>query len=78
MYMYIYIYIYIVVKYKLYPSGVVSLRGTQNQSFTFLKWKIPGVFWMSGLVFWVPKWAKEPGPIGGLLKSSLNLLKKSI
>ena len=39
---YIYIYIYIGGKYQPFPSGVVSLRGIQNQGFYFFEVENPG------------------------------------
>ena len=45
MYMYIYIYIYIGGKYQPFPSGVVSLRGIQNQGFDFSEVRNSGYIW---------------------------------
>ena len=41
MYVYVYIYIYIGGKSQHFPSGVVSLRGIQNQGFDFFEVENP-------------------------------------
>ena len=72
MYMYIYIYIYIGGKSPLFRLKYSPFGESIFRILVFLRWEVQYVFWVSGIVFWVPKWAQNPGPIGGLLKSSLN------